>query len=214
MAGGGTARLVADDDDGGEPVERVRIDAGQDRQEVDAAEARRAGQHLGARAADDVGDLDRAKARVDRDGDGAEPRAGEIEDRIGRHVGQPQRHAIARADAEIGEALRRAQRLLVQFREGDRPFAVQERGRIRRLLREVREQGPDIRSRQGERHGARRLEHRPLTLKAAKSLWITALRKEAPWPLAPPRRMSLPEDRARPLPIIGVRWRDGAESRA
>ena len=129
MAGGAVGRLLADDDDRGEPVERGRLDVGQDRQEIDAAEARRAGQHLGARAADDVGDLDGAIARVHRDGDGAQPRAGEIEDRIGRHVGQPQRHAIARPDAEIGQALRGARRLLVQLGEGDRPFAVQESGR-------------------------------------------------------------------------------------
>ena len=43
--------LVADDDDRGEPVERRRLDVGQDRQEIDAAEAGGAGQHLGARAA-------------------------------------------------------------------------------------------------------------------------------------------------------------------
>ena len=109
-------------------IERGRLDVGEDRQEIDPPEARRAGQHLGARAADDVGDLDRAIARVHRDGDGAQPRAGEIEDRIGRHVGQPQRHTIARPDAEIGEALRRARCLLVQLREGDRPFAVKEGG--------------------------------------------------------------------------------------
>jgi hypothetical protein len=95
----------------------------------------RAGQHLGARAADDVGDLDGAKARVDRDGDGAEPGAGEIEDRVGRHVGQPQRDTVAGPDAEIGQALRGAQRSLVQFPEGDRPVAVQERGCAGRLLR-------------------------------------------------------------------------------
>ena len=104
-------RLLADHDDRRERVERRRVDLGEDRQEVDLPEARRAGQHLGAGAADDVGDLDRAVARVHRDGDGAQPRAGEIENRIGRHVGQPQRHAIARSDAEIGEALRRARRL-------------------------------------------------------------------------------------------------------
>ena len=103
MAGGTGAGVLADDDDGAQSQSSAcGLDAGQDRQEVDAPEARRAGQHLGARTADDVGDLDRAIARVHRDGDGAEPRAGEIEDRIGRHVGQPQRHAIARPDAEIG----------------------------------------------------------------------------------------------------------------
>ena len=51
MAGGTDGGLVADDDDRGEPVERRRLDVGQDRQEIDAAEAGRAGQHLGARAA-------------------------------------------------------------------------------------------------------------------------------------------------------------------
>ena len=92
-------------------------DVGQDRQEIDAAEARRAGQHPGAGAAHDVGDLDGAIARVHGDGDGADTDAGEVEDRIGRHVGQPQRHAIARSDAQVREALGRAPCALGEFEE-------------------------------------------------------------------------------------------------
>ena len=71
-------RFLADHDDGAQAIERGWLDAGEDRQEIDPPEARGAGQHLGARATDDVGDLDRAIARVHRDGDGAETRAGEI----------------------------------------------------------------------------------------------------------------------------------------
>jgi hypothetical protein len=81
--------LLADGHYGCQPVERVRLDVGQDRQEVDAAEARRADQYLGARTADDIGDLDGAIARIDGDGDGAESDAGEIDDGVSRHVGQP-----------------------------------------------------------------------------------------------------------------------------
>ena len=96
-------------------------------------------------------------ARVDRDGDGAEPRAGEIEDRIGRHVGQPQRHAIARPDAEIGQALRGTRSdcscssakeiVLSPCRSAGASGVSSARSRA----------GSRRRSRQGERHGARRL---------------------------------------------------------
>ena len=150
-------RFIADGDDGGKLVERRRLDVGQDRQEIDAPEARRAGQQLGARAADDVGDLDGAVARVDRDGDGAQPRAGEVENRIGRHVGQPQRHPIARPDAEIGQALGGARRTVEQFGKAERPLAMDESRRAGRLLGDVGEQGPDVGGGAGKRHAARRL---------------------------------------------------------
>ena len=84
-------------------------------------------------------------------------RAGEVKDRIGRHVGQPQRHAIARPDAEVGQPLGGAQRLLVQFGKGDRPIAVQERRRLGRRLRPVGQQRPDVGRVEIVRHAARRL---------------------------------------------------------
>jgi hypothetical protein len=43
----------------------------------------------------------RAEARVDRDRDRAEPRTGEEAFQPGRDVGQPQRDAVARPDAEL-----------------------------------------------------------------------------------------------------------------
>ena len=55
------------------------------------------------------------------DGDGAQPHAGEIENGIGRHVGQPQRHPVARPDAEIGQALGGARRTVEQFGKAQRP---------------------------------------------------------------------------------------------
>ena len=169
---GGRHRLrrLADGDDGGKPVQRLGLDAGQDRQEVDAAEGRRAGQHLGARAADDVGDLDGAIARVDRDGDGAKPRAGEIEDGISRDVGQPQRHAIARPDAEIAEALRGPRGAVEQLGEAQPPLALDEGGRVGCCIGDVGEQRPDVGGGMGERHAARRLAQQPVR----SSRWSTA----------------------------------------
>ena len=43
-------------------------------------------------------------------GDGADSSASIVEDRIGRDVGQPQRHAIARSDADADEHGRHALR--------------------------------------------------------------------------------------------------------
>ena len=136
--------LLADRDDRREGLQRRRIDVGQDRQEIDAAEAGRAGQNLGARAAHDVGNFDGAIARVHRDGDRAQPDASEIEDRIGGHVWQPQRDTVARTYSEIPQVLRDAQRNLEQLRETDRAFAMDERRRIGRVLGPIGEESPDI----------------------------------------------------------------------
>jgi hypothetical protein len=121
-----------------------RIDVGQDRQEIDAAKAGRAGQYLRARAAHDVGNLDGAIARVHRHGDRAQPDAGKIEDRIGGHVGQPQRHPVARPHSEILQALRDAQRNLEQLCETDGALAMDERRRIGRVLGPIGEESPDV----------------------------------------------------------------------
>src|SRR5262249_30984094 len=79
------------------------------------------------RAADDAAELGTAEARIDRDGDGAEPRAGEIEREPGRRVGQPERDAVALANAELGKAAGDPAALRQQGREADRLLAPDQR---------------------------------------------------------------------------------------
>jgi len=82
----------------------------------------------------------------------AQAHAGEIENGVGRHVGQPQRHPIAWPDAEIRQALGGARRAIEQFDKAQSLLAVDEGRCIRRLLGDVGEQGPDVGGGMDERH--------------------------------------------------------------
>ena len=149
--------FVADDDDRREPVERRRIDVGQDRQEVDAAKARArrpAPWRPSGRRCRPLRPRDSACSRRRRWRPDARRR--------NREWDRPARWAatappVARPDAEIGEALRRASRAVEQFGKAQSPLAVDERRRIGRLLGDVGEQGPDVGGGMDKRHAARRL---------------------------------------------------------
>ena len=133
------------------------IDVGQDREKVDAAEARRAGQHLGTGALHDVGHLDRAISRVHGDCNGAQARAGKQEDRVGRCVGQPERNPVARTDTQVGQALGGACSQRDQLREAQHAVAMNNGRGLGRLVGDVGDQRPQVGSGMGKWHAARRL---------------------------------------------------------
>ena len=80
------------------------IDIGENCRKVDAAEVRPQEQRLRAGPADDIGNLGAAVARVDHDGDGADPGRGDEQGEPFRAVRQPERDPVARADAEAARA--------------------------------------------------------------------------------------------------------------
>ena len=82
-----------------QPGERILADLGEQAGEVDVLEARPHGERLRAGTRQDVRNLQRPEAGVDRDGHGAEPSQGEIEREIGRHIRQPEGDLVAAADA-------------------------------------------------------------------------------------------------------------------
>ena len=98
-------------------------------------------------------------------------------------------------------------------RAPDRPTETRERPPARRpfSFQSLPDRAHPARSyRAHERARCARSNEHEKTRGGGQRLWINALRKEAPWALARPSRLRLPQECAGPLPILGVRSRDGA----
>ena len=99
----------------------------QDALEVDVLEARDEGDGPRPRALEQIAHLVGAEARVDGDGERAEAGEREVQLQPLGAVGQPQRHAVAGADAGGGQPAREAGGAVRELRGGDRAVVEDQR---------------------------------------------------------------------------------------
>ena len=130
-----------------------RVALRQNRRKINALEARPKHQHAGTRARHDIGHFLAAEARVNRNRDGAELRAGEKRCQPRRQIRQPQRDPVAGSYAQPLQAMRDAATLLRQVVKSDRASAIDEhradecrafgQKMLQRVLRDVHLRSPD-----------------------------------------------------------------------